>query len=72
MGIDLSELGRLEVEFLNALDWRCHVDKDQFISVLRSFELQLALSQSEKTGMFTYNTIRNVDIMGKKKIIQFG
>lgn len=32
--------------------------------VLRNFEFQLALAQTEKTGVFTYNTARNIDIMG--------
>ena len=65
MGFDLHRLGELEVEFLNALEWKCHVDVDQFATVLKQVEVELALSQQSKSGLFTYNTARNLDIMGK-------
>ena len=65
MGFDLHRLGELEVEFLNALDWKCHVSVDQFSTVLKQLEVELALNQQSKSGLFTYNTARNLDIMGK-------
>ena len=65
VGMDLSYSSTLEVEFLCALDWRCHVTREEFITVLNAFELQLALTNAAKGGTFTYNTARNVDIMGK-------
>jgi len=63
MGFDLHRLGELEVEFLNALDWKCHVSVDQFSTVLKQLEVELALNQQSKSGLFTYNTARNLDIM---------
>lgn len=63
VGFDLEALGKLEIEFLAALDWRCHVSNEQFSSFLKTFEMQIAMQQAQKTGMFTYNTTRNIDIM---------
>jgi len=63
VGFDLEALGKLEIEFLAALDWRCHVSKEQFSDFLKTFEVQIAMQQAQKTGMFTYNTTRNIDIM---------
>ena len=65
VGFDLEALGKLEIEFLAALDWRCHVSKEQFSDFLKTFEVQIAMQQAQKTGMFTYNTTRNIDIMGE-------
>lgn len=63
LGIRAKELTEMELSFLKAIDWRCHIPQGDFMDALRQFEVQLALNALQKDGIFTYNTALNLELM---------
>ncbi|XP_068629767.1 protein CNPPD1 [Battus philenor] len=56
-GLGLQELKRLEVEFLNAIDWNVYVNERSFETGLLWLERQVALRQANLRGFFTYSDL---------------
>lgn len=53
-GIELNQLKKLEVEFLDAIDWNVFVSEKSFEAGLLWLERQVALKQAQLRGFFTY------------------
>ncbi|CAG9095353.1 unnamed protein product [Plutella xylostella] len=56
-GMDLKQLKKLEIDFLNAIDWKVYVSEDEFQERLRWLERQVALKQAQLRGFFTYTDL---------------
>ncbi|XP_045785575.1 protein CNPPD1 [Maniola jurtina] len=56
-GLDLAQLKKLEVEFLNAIDWNVFVSDKSFEAGLQWLERQVALRQAQSRGFFTYTDL---------------
>ncbi|XP_052752554.1 protein CNPPD1 [Galleria mellonella] len=56
-GIDLKHLKKLEVDFLNAIDWNVYVSEKSFETGLLWLERQVALKQAQLRGFFTYTDL---------------
>ncbi|CAH2086961.1 unnamed protein product [Euphydryas editha] len=56
-GLELDELKKLEVEFLNAIDWNVFVSEKSFAEGLAWLERQVALRQARLRGFFTYGDL---------------
>ncbi|KAG6462908.1 protein CNPPD1 [Manduca sexta] len=56
-GIELKQLKKLEVEFLNAIDWNVFVSDKSFEAGLEWLERQVALRQARLRGFFTYSDL---------------
>lgn len=56
-GLDLDQLKKLEVEFLNAIDWNVFVSDKSFEEGLLWLERQVALRQAHLRGFFTYTDL---------------
>lgn len=56
-GISLSDLNKLEKEFLNAIDWKVFIKDSEFWKKLRSVETRVALSEGKKRGWFSYTEL---------------
>ncbi|XP_053625597.1 protein CNPPD1 isoform X2 [Plodia interpunctella] len=56
-GLELNQLKKLEVEFLNAIDWNVFVNEKSFESGLQWLEKQVALRQGRARGFFTYGEL---------------
>ncbi|KAI8435429.1 hypothetical protein MSG28_003736 [Choristoneura fumiferana] len=55
--VDLADLKRLEIEFLNAIDWNVYVNEESFESGLSWLERRVALKQAQERGFFTYGDL---------------
>ena len=64
VGMKLDKLNKLEIDFLNALNWNLNVPKEEFHSELESIESELSKLQMSRTNMFTYNNARNINLSG--------
>jgi len=62
VGMKLDKLNKLEIDFLNALNWNLNVPKEEFHSELESIESELSKLQMSRTNMFTYNNARNINL----------
>ncbi|XP_047020838.1 protein CNPPD1 isoform X2 [Helicoverpa zea] len=56
-GLELDQLKKLEVEFLNAIDWKVFVSDKSFEAGLTWLERQVALKQAQLRGFFTYGDL---------------
>ncbi|XP_059061223.1 protein CNPPD1 [Achroia grisella] len=56
-GLDLKHLKKLEVDFLNAIDWNVFVSEKSFETGLLWLERQVALKQALLRGFFTYGDL---------------
>ncbi|CAB3234799.1 unnamed protein product [Arctia plantaginis] len=56
-GLELNQLKKLEVEFLNAIDWKVFVSDKSFEAGLLWLERQVALRQAQLRGFFTYGDL---------------
>ncbi|KPJ12220.1 Protein CNPPD1 [Papilio machaon] len=56
-GLKLNQLKKLEVEFLNAIDWNVYVNERSFEAGLLWLERQVALRQANLRGFFTYGDL---------------
>ncbi|CAG9783448.1 unnamed protein product [Diatraea saccharalis] len=56
-GIELAQLKKLELEFLNAIDWNVFVSEKSFEAGLRRLERRVALKQARLRGFFTYTDL---------------
>ncbi|XP_050344815.1 protein CNPPD1 [Nymphalis io] len=56
-GLELDQLKKLEVEFLNAIDWNVFVSEKSFEDGLLWLERQVALRQAQLRGFFTYSDL---------------
>ncbi|CAK1582378.1 unnamed protein product [Parnassius mnemosyne] len=56
-GLELDQLKKLEVEFLNAIDWNVYVNEKSFEAGLLWLERQVALRQANLRGFFTYTDL---------------
>ncbi|CAH2074767.1 unnamed protein product, partial [Iphiclides podalirius] len=56
-GLELEQLKKLEVEFLNAIDWNVYVNERSFEAGLEWLERQVALRQATLRGFFTYGDL---------------
>ncbi|KAM3961752.1 protein CNPPD1 [Aphomia sociella] len=56
-GLDLKHLKKLEIEFLNAIDWNIYVSDKSFETGLLWLERQVALKQAQLRGFFTYSDL---------------
>ncbi|CAD0196591.1 unnamed protein product [Chrysodeixis includens] len=56
-GLELSQLKKLEVEFLNAIDWNVFVSDKTFEAGLSWLERRVALKQARLRGFFTYGDL---------------
>ncbi|KAJ2952422.1 hypothetical protein O0L34_g6726 [Tuta absoluta] len=56
-GLDLSQLKRLELQFLNAIDWNVFVNEKHFEKGLQWLERRVALKQAQLRGFFTYGDL---------------
>jgi len=56
-GRRLSDMNRLEVELLNALEWDTMAQEEEFQLMLRSFEIAIAKRQCEWRGFASYSDI---------------
>ncbi|RVE42112.1 hypothetical protein evm_013224 [Chilo suppressalis] len=55
--IELDHLKKLELEFLNAIDWNVFVSENSFEEGLRWLERHVALKQAKLRGFFTYTDL---------------
>ncbi|XP_041976807.1 protein CNPPD1 [Aricia agestis] len=56
-GLTLSQLKKLELEFLNAIDWNVYVSARSFSAGLARLERRVALRQGRARGWFTYGDL---------------
>lgn len=49
-----DNLLQMELSFLNAIDWKVYVSRDQFLEKVKSLEMTLARQQGIARGFFTY------------------
>ncbi|CAG9585890.1 unnamed protein product [Danaus chrysippus] len=56
-GLHLDQLKKLEVDFLNAIDWRIFVSEESFEAGLSWLEREVALKQARARGFFTYGDL---------------
>ncbi|XP_075992953.1 protein CNPPD1 [Anticarsia gemmatalis] len=56
-GLELDQLKKLEVEFLNAIEWKVFVSDKSFEAGLLWLERQVALRQAQLRGFFTYGDL---------------
>uniref|UniRef100_A0A1B6KXB5 Protein CNPPD1 n=1 Tax=Graphocephala atropunctata TaxID=36148 RepID=A0A1B6KXB5_9HEMI len=56
-GLDLSDMNRLEREFLNAIDWEVYVSKQAFWTRLNTLEAELAMREGTRRGWFSYTEL---------------
>ncbi|XP_063359963.1 protein CNPPD1 [Cydia amplana] len=56
-GLTPADLKRLEIDFLNAIEWNVYVNNDSFESGLSWLESQVALKQAKERGFFTYSDL---------------
>lgn len=57
-GIQVEYLKKLEVEFLQAIDWKIFVSKQSFEERLQWLEKEVAIRQARERGFFTYTDLR--------------
>ncbi|XP_072943762.1 uncharacterized protein [Epargyreus clarus] len=53
-GLEVDQLKKLEIEFLNAIDWNVYVSDKSFEAGLEWLEREVALKQAQLHGFFTY------------------
>ncbi|XP_014284864.1 protein CNPPD1 [Halyomorpha halys] len=58
--LSLSDLNRLEKEFLNAIEWKVFVNVDDFWKKLYMLEAKIALSEGKKRGWFSYTELEKL------------
>ncbi|CAH1397651.1 unnamed protein product [Nezara viridula] len=58
--LSLSDLNRLEKEFLNAIEWKVFVKVDDFWKKLHALETKVALSEGKKRGWFSYTELEKL------------
>lgn len=58
--LSLSDLNRLEKEFLNAIEWKVFVKVDDFWKKLHMLETKVALSEGKKRGWFSYTELEKL------------
>ncbi|XP_063619948.1 protein CNPPD1 [Cydia splendana] len=56
-GLTPADLKRLEIDFLNAIEWNVYVNSESFESGLSWLESQVALKQAKERGFFTYSDL---------------
>ncbi|XP_061711740.1 protein CNPPD1 [Cydia pomonella] len=56
-GLTPKDLKRLEIDFLNAIEWNVYVNNESFESGLSWLESQVALKQAKERGFFTYSDL---------------
>ncbi|XP_047988383.1 protein CNPPD1 [Leguminivora glycinivorella] len=56
-GIEPADLKRLEIDFLDAIEWNVYVNDESFESGLSWLESQVALKQAKERGFFTYSDL---------------
>lgn len=56
-GLELNQLKKLEIDFLNAIDWNVFVSEKSFEAGLLWLERQVALKQAQLRGFFTYSDL---------------
>ncbi|CBY40696.1 unnamed protein product [Oikopleura dioica] len=62
LGMESKDLNKMELAFLTAIDWSCHIRNEDFMETLSKLEIQLAMQTMQK-GVFTYNTAVNLRLM---------
>lgn len=55
-----DNLLQMELSFLNAIDWKVYVSREQFFKKVKSLEIVLARQQGLKRGFFTYLEMNSV------------
>jgi len=63
LGMESKDLNKMELSFLKAIDWSCHISNEDFMETLAKLEIQLAMQTMQKDGVFTYNTAVNLRLM---------
>jgi len=63
LGMESKDLNKMELSFLTAIDWSCHISNEDFMETLAKLEIQLAMQTMQKDGVFTYNTAVNLRLM---------
>ncbi|XP_059152317.1 uncharacterized protein LOC131938328 [Physella acuta] len=64
---DVDDVNKMEVDFLQAMDWKLFVRPDEFEDTLVSIERRLALQEGLKRNWFTYaelDVLLNSDFLG--------
>nr|BAN20473.1 conserved hypothetical protein [Riptortus pedestris] len=56
-GISLSDINKLEKEFLKAIDWKVFIKDSEFWKKLRSVETKVALHEGKKRGWYSYTDL---------------
>lgn len=59
-GLSLSELNKLEMGFLNAIDWKIFIMDGSFWEKLRSIETKLSFNEGKKRGWFSYTELESL------------
>lgn len=69
----IAEMKKLELDFLNALNWTAYISNEEFFEKLNSVELVLAKRQGLKRGWLTYTELTNLipSIEIAKQIIKY-
>ncbi|KAK9513012.1 hypothetical protein O3M35_001302 [Rhynocoris fuscipes] len=60
VGLTLSEINRLEREFLAAIDWKVFVKEKSFWERLATLEKDIALKEGNKRGWFSYTDLEKL------------
>lgn len=50
----------MELSFLNAIDWKVYVSREEFFAKVKALEIVLARQQGSKRGFFTYHEMDSV------------
>lgn len=58
MGLPLKDVNLLEKNFLNAIDWKVHMDQSDFFNKLEDLEKVIASREGRKRGWFTYTDLQ--------------
>ncbi|CAL1535249.1 unnamed protein product [Lymnaea stagnalis] len=64
---EVDDVNQMEMDFLQAMDWRLFVKPDEFEDTLVAIERRLALREGLKRNWFTYaelDVLLNADLMG--------
>ncbi len=58
--MDVKRVNKLELQFLDAMDWRVNVSLEEYNRVLKSVEEKLAVDQGNIRGWFTYTELERL------------
>lgn len=64
---EVSDVNKMEMDFLQAMDWRLFVDPQEFEDALGAIEKRMALKEGWKRGWFTYtemDVLMGPDLIG--------